>query len=86
MRRSLRTRSRKKKTVRTPGGNLKLHYEGERPKKKKCRGCGGEIHGVSKNPRSPHSEKTVERIYGGEICAACLEKSLIAVVGSEWKL
>ncbi|MCX8201589.1 MAG: hypothetical protein RMI43_05590 [Candidatus Caldarchaeum sp.] len=86
MRRSLRTRSRKRKTIKTPGGRRKLQFRKEKPGWRKCRFCGGRIHGISVSPKSAHSEKTVERLYGGEVCPACLEKSFIAVAASEWKV
>ncbi|MCS7110577.1 MAG: 50S ribosomal protein L34e [Candidatus Caldarchaeum sp.] len=86
MRRSLRTRSKRRKTIKTPGGKSKLHFRKEKYGWRKCRFCGRTIHGTSGGRKSAHSEKSVERLYGGEVCPACLEKSFIAVAASEWKL
>ncbi|MEM0441480.1 MAG: hypothetical protein QW463_07780 [Candidatus Caldarchaeum sp.] len=84
MRRSLRTRSKKRKTIRTPGGKLKLQFRKELPGPRRCRFCGSEIHGISKDRGVVHSERTVGRIYGGEVCHRCLEKSMVTAVASEW--
>ncbi|MEM4494880.1 MAG: hypothetical protein QXE96_03670 [Candidatus Caldarchaeum sp.] len=86
MRRRLRTRSRRRKAVRTPGGVNRLHFFDERPGPKRCRFCGGVLSSVSTDPRTPHSMKTVERRYGGEICHRCLEKSILASAVAEWGL
>ncbi|MDJ0272957.1 MAG: hypothetical protein QXN23_04670 [Candidatus Caldarchaeum sp.] len=86
MRRRLRTRSKRRKQVRTPSGVNRLHFFEERPGPRRCRFCGSILSGVSIDPRAAHSMKTVERRYGGEVCHRCLEKSILVSAAAEWGL
>ncbi|HDD39935.1 MAG TPA: 50S ribosomal protein L34e [Nitrososphaeria archaeon] len=86
-RRMLRTRSRKRKYVRTPGGRVVTHYVDEKRNFHRCARCGGIIHGIprEKDYKLSHSERTVERYYGGVLCQNCLEELIRAKVAKEWE-
>ncbi|MEM1946775.1 MAG: hypothetical protein QXH12_02720 [Candidatus Caldarchaeum sp.] len=84
MRRSLRTRSRKRIAVRTPGGGVKLIFRESNPGKPTCRYCGRTIHGIVSTGRGSFSSKTVSRMFGGVICASCLAQRIINVAAAEW--
>ncbi|MEM2237010.1 MAG: hypothetical protein QXR26_00460 [Candidatus Caldarchaeum sp.] len=83
MRRSLRTRSRKRIAVRTPGGRVKLFFRESMPGKPRCCYCGRTIHGVVSNRRGSLSSKTVSRMFGGVVCASCLAERIVTVA-AEW--
>jgi large subunit ribosomal protein L34e len=84
VRRSLRTRSRVRKAVRTPGGRVTIHYVGEKPGRPRCSVCGKQIHGIPSEPGTAHSSRTVSRAYGGVLCSNCLEQGLLNAVSAEW--
>jgi len=86
VRRALRTRSRKRKAVRTPGGRVAIHYEPEKRDFNHCARCGAIIHGIprERDYKLSHSERTVERYYGGMLCHRCLEELVRGEVTSEW--
>jgi large subunit ribosomal protein L34e len=86
-RRCLRTRSRKRKYVRAPGGRTVIHYVDEKRNNHHCARCGGIIHGIPKEKdfKLTHSERTVERYYGGVLCQNCLEELLRSKVAKEWE-
>lgn len=86
-RRMFRTRSRKRKYVRTPGGRVVIHYEGEKRDFHHCARCGGIIHGIprEKDYKLAHSERTIERYCGGMLCQNCLEEIIRARVAKEWE-
>ncbi|MCF8885422.1 MAG: 50S ribosomal protein L34e [Nitrososphaerota archaeon] len=86
MRRALRTRSRKRKFVRTPGGRVAIHIVDEKKDFHHCARCGGIIHGIprEKDFKLSHSERTVERYYGGMLCQNCLEELIRDKVYLEW--
>ena len=78
---SRRTKSRKPRSLRLPGGTLQTHYKQERPGARQCSRCGREISGVprsvpSKVRKLPASQRRVERIYGGQLCHGCLRDLL----------
>lgn len=85
-RRALRTRSRKRKKVRTPGGRLAIHYFDERPGAPSCGLCGKPLHGirVEKPSKTSKSERTVSRAYGGTVCASCLREALVDAAYNLW--
>ncbi|MEM1753923.1 MAG: 50S ribosomal protein L34e [Nitrososphaerota archaeon] len=85
-RRALRTRSRKRKQVRTPGGRLVTHYFDERPGMPRCGVCGKPLHGirVEKPSKTSKSERTISRIYGGNVCTSCLEDALVNYAYDLW--
>ncbi|MGC9011400.1 MULTISPECIES: 50S ribosomal protein L34e [Thermogladius] len=74
-----RTRSWRRVVVRTPGGELRVHYEKRRPSPAHCAICGRPLNGVprlrpSQLRKLAKTEKRPERIYGGVICPSCLAK------------
>ena len=76
-----RSRSKKRKQVKTPGGKNILHYEDKRTLKAKCAVCKKEIHGVpQKNnvqmKNLPKVKKRPTRMYGGYLCPSCLKVAL----------
>jgi large subunit ribosomal protein L34e len=83
--RMLRTRSVKKRRVRTPGNRLVTHYKMEKPKVAKCNFCKKPLHGVPRvNPsrmrKLPKSSRRPERPYGGNLCSECTRKLFRKVV------
>ncbi|MEN2974760.1 MAG: 50S ribosomal protein L34e [Candidatus Caldarchaeales archaeon] len=86
MRRSLRTRARKKKYVRTPGGRVRVIIRDEKRGFHHCARCGAIIHGIPrvKDYKLSYSERTVERYYGGVLCQNCLEQLIRDRVYLEW--
>ncbi|UCH69906.1 MAG: 50S ribosomal protein L34e [Candidatus Bathyarchaeota archaeon] len=84
---SLRTRSRKRRSVRLPGGRRKTHYRHEKATVSSCTKCGQPLAGV---PRSTPSElrklaasqKRLNRVYGGQLCHNCVRELLKQAVRS----
>ena len=77
----LRTHSRRKVYVRTPGGRTVIHYEPRKPGPARCAICGRPLNGVPRLPRAElrklaKTEKRPERPYGGYICHRCLARLL----------
>ncbi len=75
----LRTRSKKKIYVRTPGGRVTVHYRSKKPGQPRCAICGRPLHGVPRlRPyqlrKLAKTEKRPERPYGGYICPSCLAR------------
>ncbi|MCS7386281.1 MAG: 50S ribosomal protein L34e [archaeon GB-1867-005] len=76
-----RSRSYRRRYVRTPGGRGVIHYFKRRPNPAKCAICKRELHGVprlrpSKLRKLPKSSRRPNRPYGGNLCPACLERLL----------
>jgi large subunit ribosomal protein L34e len=83
--RMLRTRSVKKKRVRTPGNRLVTHYEMKKPNVARCSFCKKPLHGIPRvNPsrmrKLPKSSRRPERPYGGTLCSACTRLLLRKIV------
>lgn len=81
VKRMLRSTSKKKVKVRTPGGRTATHYKDKKPKKRKCGRCWKLLSGVANVKTSgvgklSRSEKIPKRLYAGVLCADCLEKLL----------
>lgn len=78
---SLRTRSRKRVGLKSPGGQNITHYKKEKHGYLHCFRCGRVLFGI---PRSDPSElgklsptqRTVARMYGGQLCHNCLQDLL----------
>ncbi|MDI6826412.1 MAG: 50S ribosomal protein L34e [Candidatus Aenigmarchaeota archaeon] len=75
----LRSRSIKKRRVRTPGNRLMTHFERKKPNVAKCGVCGKPLHGVPRlNPsgirKLPKTKRRPERPYGGNLCSECMRK------------
>jgi len=76
-----RSRSLRRVYVRTPGGELKIHYEKRRPGPARCAICGRVLGGVPRlRPvelrKLSKTERRPERPYGGVLCPSCLARLL----------
>ena len=74
-----RSRSKKRKPVRLPGGKTEVHYKQKKPGKHKCGRCGKPRSGVpnavpAKMKKLSKSEKIPERPYAGVLCTECTER------------
>jgi large subunit ribosomal protein L34e len=74
-----RSRSKKRRQVRTPGGKTVTHYKRKKPKENHCGRCGKPLQGVpnyipSEMKELGKSEKVPERPYAGVLCTGCVEK------------
>lgn len=81
----LRTRSVKKRRVRTPGNRLVTHYKAEKTNVAKCNICKKPLSGVprvipSEMRKLPKSSRRPERPYGGNLCSGCMRKLFRKVV------
>ncbi|MCS6769005.1 MAG: 50S ribosomal protein L34e [Candidatus Caldarchaeum sp.] len=83
VRRSLRTRSRIRKKVRTPGGNVKLRFRRPKNSTRRCRICGRPVHGVSVRGGRGVSSRRVSRPYS-IVCNNCYRDTLLTRVSAEW--
>jgi len=77
------TRSLRRVKVRTPGGNLVIHYTKRKPKVAKCGNCKKELKGIPRERPSVFrnlslSKKRVERPYGGNLCSQCTRETIIS--------
>jgi large subunit ribosomal protein L34e len=80
-----RSRSWRRKYVRTPGGRVVVHFERRKPKIAHCAICGRPLHGVPRlRPvdlrKLPRTMRRPERPYGGYICPSCLARLLKASI------
>jgi len=84
----LRSRSLRRKKVRTPGNKLIVRYEDRKPKITKCAICKKPLQGVPRlNPtdlrKLAKTKRRPERPYGGNLCSSCmrdlLRKNLIKI-------
>lgn len=72
-----RSRTLKRKKVRTPSGRVVTHYEKKRTGIPHCGECGAILGGVPRGLRSyqmqrlSKTKKTPERKFGGFLCPAC---------------
>lgn len=76
------TRSNKMKKVRTPGNNLVMHRVKKRGKIPKCGSCHKTLLGIkmarsASFARMKKCSRTVNRIYGGVLCAECVKDKII---------
>ena len=73
---SQRTRSSKKRNVKVPGGRVETKHSGKRHSQPRCRLCGRPLSGFKTTPsearKISHSERTVARPFGGNLCSRCL--------------
>lgn len=75
----LRSRSKKKVQVKTPGGRTVTHIKEGKPSKKTCGRCGINLAGVPSDLSSiirnmAKSEKSPSRPYAGVLCPACVDR------------
>ena len=78
----LKSRSYKRKKVRTPGGRLKTRYTRKRPGKAQCGECGRPLAGVprvkeTEMKKIPRTARRPERPFGGVLCSICSRKEMI---------
>ncbi len=73
----MKSGSRRKRYVRTPGGITRVRYSEFKDGTPRCGICGSYLSGITLSSkgviRTSKSEKSVERPYGGSICHRCLE-------------
>lgn len=78
---SLRTRSRKRSPKRLPGGGATMHYKKEKVRASRCARCNRVLSGVPRLAQSSMgkltaSQKSIQRMYGGQLCHICLQDLL----------
>ncbi len=74
-----RSRSKKRRQVRTPGGKTVTHYKRKKPKRHHCGRCGKPLPGVpnyipSEMRKLNKSKKIPDRPYAGVLCNECVER------------
>ncbi|RLE80296.1 MAG: 50S ribosomal protein L34e [Thermoprotei archaeon] len=81
-----RSRRLRRTIVRTPGGRLAIHYKKRKYDVPKCAICKHPLNGFPKlrpkDVRKGHRPPT--RIFGGYLCANCLEKFIREKVMSQY--
>jgi large subunit ribosomal protein L34e len=78
---ALRSRSFVRKTIKTPGGALRIHYTKRKPSPAVCANCKKPLHGVPRRRgidigKLAKSHKRPERPYGGNLCSACMREKI----------
>jgi len=76
------SQQRRRRIIRTPGGNYvyqQLKKLGTAPK---CGDCGDALQGIvvarpKEYKRIPYNQKTVSRAYGGSRCASCVRQRIM---------
>jgi len=86
----LRSRSLRRKRIRTPGNRLIVRYEDRRPKIAKCAICKKPLHGIPRlNPvdmrKLAKTKRRPERPYGGNLCSSCMRELLRKTVRDSFK-
>jgi len=88
----LRSRSKKRRKVKTPGKRLVTHYKKKKAGIARCAVCKNPLHGVPRlNPdemgKLPKTKKRPERPYGGNLCSKCMrnlfKKTLVKILDSK---
>ena len=75
-----RSRSLRRRKLRTPGARLVTHYKRKEGGWYRCALCKRPLFGVPKNVREyPKTSRRPERPYGGFLCAECLRKLITKV-------
>ena len=75
--------SKPKVKIRLPGGETVVRVVKKKPGKAYCGICGRELHGVNYAGKTK-SQRRVERLHGGSICASCLRRLLVREVLSSF--
>lgn len=87
----LRTRTVKRRNLKTPGSRRVVHYSRlSKPGEARCSACGAILPGVprlkpSKMSNVSRSSRRPNRPYGGYLCSACLSSKIRAHVLIEEK-
>ncbi|EGU88622.1 50S ribosomal protein L34e [Fusarium oxysporum f. sp. raphani 54005] len=76
------TRSNTTRTIRTPGGELRVLHIKKRGTVPKCGDCGSKLSGIpALRPREysqiSKPQKTVQRAYGGSRCGNCVRDRIV---------
>jgi large subunit ribosomal protein L34e len=84
----LRSKTQKRKKVRTPSGENKLHYSRKKPKEAHCLMCRKPLNSVprkrpSKMKKTPKSSRRANRYQSGRYCPSCLQKLIREAVREE---
>ena len=79
-----RSRSWRRKYVRTPGGRTVIHFERKKPKIAHCAMCGRPLNGIPRGRPSelrklPKTKKRPERPYPN-LCPSCMRKVMKAQI------
>ncbi|MCD6226516.1 MAG: 50S ribosomal protein L34e [Candidatus Aenigmarchaeota archaeon] len=74
-----RSRTLRRKKVRTPGNRVVTHFLKRKPKIAKCARCGNPLHGVPRKIPSifrnlAKTKKRPQRPYGGNLCSRCMRE------------
>lgn len=74
-----RSRSKKRRQVRIPGGKTVIRYKRKKPSRNHCGRCGKPLSGVpnyipSEMGKLGKSKKIPERPYAGVLCNECVER------------
>merc|ERR1712167_266594 len=82
MGKSFRTASNAVRKVKTPGGELVLHYMGKKGKGPICGDCKMKLSGIpalrpSEYARISKRQKKVSRAYGGSRCGKCVRQRIV---------
>ena len=77
-----RSRSLKRRKIRTPGDRTTIHYRRGKVEKASCALCGKVLHGIPRDrgiclKRVSKSKKKVNRPYGGVLCGKCMRKMFV---------
>ncbi|MEZ0345958.1 MAG: 50S ribosomal protein L34e [Infirmifilum sp.] len=75
---ALRSRQKKRKLVRTPGGRLALRVNDKKHGYPRCAVCGAPLQGVARLTAREERKgvKMPTRAYGGYLCHRCLRRGL----------
>ncbi|QQG39248.1 MAG: 50S ribosomal protein L34e [Candidatus Woesearchaeota archaeon] len=81
VRKSLRSRSRRRVYKRLPGGSVKIHYEKRKPSRAVCGNCGVTLKGIpnlrpNKMIHLAKTKKRPERYFGGVLCSSCSREKI----------
>lgn len=76
------TKSNQTKIIKTPGAKLHFLHVSKKASKPTCNECGSAILGVvARRPHEyqtvPRSKRTVQRAYGGSLCANCVKNRVV---------
>ena len=74
-----KSRTLRRVKVRTPGGNVVVHYRRRKPAKAQCAVCGDVLKGVARANKLrnlPKTDKRPERPYGGVLCSRCMRQKI----------
>ena len=76
-----KSRTLRRKQVRTPGGKTTQRYLKRKPKIAKCGNCGAKLAGVPRErpykiENLPKTKKRPERPYGGVLCSKCMRQKI----------